>query len=312
MLVASLFSAMAANMLAFGVLSHTVENFSRGETETNFMPPYEDLELWETVVHPFFLSIGAYIASFAPFILTMLIGLYFVSSSVSTQNETIRNRLENIPGTEYYSARNTVQQSESVKKTLDQIDEEQNARVYLRNEIATGKMNGDPGKQVANTVRQDEFDKSRRDRPDIIAAEQERPHREFAGLQAFLGLSPVLVVIGATLFFWGLFLFPATCVVAGYTRSFSATINPIVALDTIRRLGGTYAKIVLMGLALLSVSITVSGVVHVVFAPFSLPAFGNLPARGFAAMFAFYCISVFSCVLGYALYKRSDKLQLRS
>lgn len=107
-------------------------------------------------------------------------------------------------------------------------------------------------------------------------------------------------------------MFPASCAVAGYTRSFIATINPLVALDTMRRLGLTYVKILVMCVALLFLSILVSGILSMIFAPFALPGMGNLPAKGLGSMFGFYLTVVFSCILGYALFKSQDKLQLRT
>jgi hypothetical protein len=125
-----------------------------------------------------------------------------------------------------------------------------------------------------------------------------------------LNLAAPIVVIGAITLLWGLFFFPAACAVAGYTRSFVATINPLTGLDTIRRLGSTYAKILLMGLTLLIAVAIISGILEMLLAPFDLPGFGNLPAKAFGSLFTFYVSVVFSCVLGYALFKNSDKLRL--
>ena len=49
----------------------------------------------------------------------------------------------------------------------------------------------------------------------------------------------------------GFVLFSGGMYVAGYTRSFTATVNPLVGLDTIKRLGADYVKIFLMGFVLL-------------------------------------------------------------
>ncbi len=61
MMFSALFCVMASNMLTFGILANTVENFSQGKLETNFMPDFDDFSMWDDVVHPFFLSIAAYI-----------------------------------------------------------------------------------------------------------------------------------------------------------------------------------------------------------------------------------------------------------
>ena len=95
MVVAGLFSTMLANMLAYGVLSHTVVNFSQGLIGGNFMPEFEDFSIWDDVLHPFFLSIAVYISSFGAFILVFVIGLYFVISTVSGQMETVKTNLVN-------------------------------------------------------------------------------------------------------------------------------------------------------------------------------------------------------------------------
>jgi hypothetical protein len=77
-----------------------------------------------------------------------------------------------------------------------------------------------------------------------------------------------------------------------------------------KRLGGTYMKILLMGSVLVLMSGIIGGLVHFVLSPFDLPAVGNLPAIGVSAIFSFYIWAVFSCILGYALFKKADKLDL--
>ena len=109
---------------------------------------------------------------------------------------------------------------------------------------------------------------------------------------------------------WGVFYFPAALAVAGYTRSFAATLNPLVGLDTIRHLGLDYVKILLMGLALGVASGFVSGVLAVVFVAFDMPGVGNIPAKAVGSLFGFYLSVVFSCVIAFALYKAADRLKL--
>ncbi|MEO8649588.1 MAG: hypothetical protein ABI539_10515, partial [Acidobacteriota bacterium] len=137
-----------------------------------------------------------------------------------------------------------------------------------------------------------------------------RAQENQAFLKNFLQLAPPLVVIGLIALIWGLFYYPAACAVAGYTRSFMATINPLVGLDTIRRLGGNYIKLLLMGAVLIVASGVVSTLLSAVFSAFDLPGMGNLPATFLNALFTFYIFVVFSCVLGMALFKSADKLKL--
>jgi len=109
---------------------------------------------------------------------------------------------------------------------------------------------------------------------------------------------------------WGMLYFPAACAVAGYTRSFGATLNPAVGFDTIRRLGIYYVKILGMGLLILIAYSFIAGTLETVLAPFDLPNLGNLPAKAISGLFGFYFTVVFSCVLGFALFKASDRLKL--
>lgn len=313
MMVAAIFCYLLANALSFGVLSHTVDSFARGELDTDFMPPFEDFSILDNVVQPFFLSIAAYLVSFGPFILTGLIGLYLVLGAISSHNDAVMSDLEKIPGTNYYSGRETVEQSQQVKDVLTKISDENAERIDALNDAATGTqapiVDQDAAEQEALWRSVQEGRK--RDLESVIGKTPEtRAKENEAIVTGFLNLAAPLVVIGALTFLWGAFLFPAAAAVAGYTRSFSATINPTVALDTIRRLGFDYVRILGMCLVLVFVSAFVGGVVAMVLSPFELPGMGNLPAQGISAFVGFYLYAVFSCVLGYALFKASDRLRL--
>jgi hypothetical protein len=117
----------------------------------------------------------------------------------------------------------------------------------------------------------------------------------------------LLLMVGVV---WGLFYFPAACAVAGYTRSFAATINPLVGLDTIRRMGFDYVKILLMLMLLSIASGIVSFIFNLLLSPFDMPGVGNLPAIALVSLFTFYFAVVFALILGFALYKNSAKLNL--
>ncbi len=319
MIVSALFCLMFANMLTFGILANTIDNFAHGRLDANFMPSFEDFELWDDVIHPLLLSVAAYASAFGPFALVMMIAFYMVTSSVNSQMDAFQQRVEQIPGTHYYDTQRTVDQSDKVKDVLGNIPSRHNDRLAEHDEAARGGM-----------VQEQEItsDLETREQEELWAQAQEsqkqnlesvlgkapdtRAKESEAMLQSFLGLAAPLVVIGAIAFLWGAFYFPAACAVAGYTRSFMATINPLVGLDTIKRLGGTYVKVLMMGLVLLIASGVVGAILSAVFAPLDLPGMGNLPAKAIGALFAFYLWTVFSCVLGYALFKKSDKLAILS
>jgi len=326
MIVSAIFCMLLANMLTFGVLANTIDNFSRGNLDSNFMPSFEDFELWDDVVHPFFLSIAAYISAFGPFMIALAIGFYFVTSSASSQMDAFQQKVEKIPGTHYYDAQRTLDQSQQVKGVIGNINKEQTERLEklgalneqpadLDESSTTGPVEDQSRREtreqeelweMAQQSRQQSFEAVVGKSPETQAKESE------AMFQGFLNLAAPLVVIGAIFFLWGLFYFPAACVVAGYTRSFASTINPLIGLDTIKRLGGTYAKILMMELALVLASLLFGTILGAILSPLDLPGFGNIPAKFVGSLFSFYLYVVFSCVLGYAIFKKSDDLQIQT
>jgi uncharacterized membrane protein len=96
--------------------------------------------------------------------------------------------------------------------------------------------------------------------------------------------------------------------VAGYTESFGSVINPLVGLDTIRRMGGTYFKAFGMVLVIQMVGFVVAVIVAMITAPFALPFFGNLPATFIDGSLTFYFNLVIACILGLSLFKCADRL----
>lgn len=336
-LVASgLICFMLSNMLTFGVLTNTIDNFSQGKLDENFMPSYDDFSLWDDVLHPFFLCIGVYISSFGPFLVVFLVGMYLIVSTFTAQANSHQAQLETLPGTPYYTARDTAKQSEDVKKVLGEIDKKNHERVaahqdYVQrqSDVAEGltmpseedSMDSPPVPyDPADTEKSvmeaqgliDQMNQHRaKELETVVGKTSETKQREFQQMiTGFLALAAPLVVIGFITFVWGAFYFPAACAVAGYTKSFAATLNPIVGLDTIKRLGLSYVKILLMAFMILVATSFIGGVAAVILSPFDLPGLGNLPANAITALFAFYFSVVFSCILGYALFKSSDKLQL--
>jgi len=322
MAVGGIFAGMSANALTFGVLSHTINNFIQGKFDENFMPDFDDFELWEDVIHPFFLSIAAYLSAFGPFFFTLAVGFYLVSSAVSEQMDSYKSDLERIPGTHIYNGRQLVDQSGDVKEVLQGIDQRQRERIATATETADENVEEDP--DVTGTPIVDEESRQQEElwaaatesrKQSLESAFGKTPETEAKEngemIQAVLGLAAPLVVVGFITLLWGLFYFPAACAVAGYTRTFSATINPLVGLDTIKRLGIDYIKLLGITTILTVASIFVGAILSLVFAPLALPGLGNIPATAINAFFTFYLVAVFSCLLGYLLFKRADKLGLQ-
>lgn len=313
--VASLFCLMGTNMLTFGILSNTVDNFSQGKIGGNFMPAFDGFSIWEDVLHPFFMSIAVYIVSFG-LLVVLIIGAiwYFMGSLVTAADKLQETSVSTIlPGSQ--GDLNSAKQVPQIQQFKEQLKKQGR---YTNGEMPTDedivRQQGTNGGDTEDMVMQaqETIQKTRKAQteamigkaPDEEKAQYSQMARELAG-KASLFMIPI-----ALAFLWGIFYFPAACAVAGYTRSFSATLNPFVGLDTIKRLGFSYVKILLMCLLILIISGAASVLLAVIFSPFDLPRMGNIPAKIVESFIAFYFSIVFSCMLGFALYKNSDRLRL--
>ncbi|HYJ91142.1 MAG TPA: hypothetical protein VEV84_07535, partial [Pyrinomonadaceae bacterium] len=316
MIAAAIFAYMLANMLLFGILANTIESFAHGKIGGNFMPSFDDFDLWDDVVHPFFLMIGTYLSSFGPFAVVFVIGSWMVFNSFASQLNAEKAELEKTPGTPYYSGiKDTMNQSEQVKSILSNSNRVNQQKLDQEKAIENGEQ---PTPAAANQEEEDfqrinkmMAENKQKELEAVVGKSAETRAKEqqqfFAGL---LRLAAPLVVIGFITFLWGLFYFPAASTVAGYTRSFVATLNPLVGLDTIKRLGFDYVKILFMGFLLIVAWIAVGVVLALVFSPFDMPGFGNLPLKALSSFFEFYIWIVFACILGFAMFKASDRLRL--
>ena len=315
MVVASIFSFMLANMLAFGILSNTIDNFAHGNLTANFMPEFEDFSVWDDVIHPFFLSIGVYISAFGPFIVVFVLGAYLVMSSVSSELNSMKANLEQTPGTPYYNVRDTVDQSNDVNDVLNRTKQVNQERIDAQEHIANGHepaaVEQDP--QNFEQINKMIAEGKRKELEAVVGKTAETRGKESAAFfNSLLKLAAPIVVIGFIALLWGLFFFPAACTVAGYTKSFVATVNPFVGLDTIKRLGFDYVKVLFMSLLMLIAFALASMLFAIVFTAFDMPGVGNVPAKAFESIIWFYLVIVFACLLGFVLFKASDRLRLQN
>jgi hypothetical protein len=313
MIVAAIFSYMLANMLAFGVLANTVEGFAHGKIGKNFMPDFEDFSLWDDVVHPLFLSVGVWISSFGPFAAVFLVATYLVMNSVASQMDTVKSNFEQTPGTPYYNVRDTLDQSNQVRSVLEDSNRINQQHLDEQAAIENGHQPTaiDQTDEKFDHVNKMIADSKRKELESVVGKTPETEERESAAFfAALLNLAAPIMVIGFITFLWGLVYFPAACIVAGYTRSLVAAINPMVGIDTAKRLGAEYVKILLMSAVLIALFLFVNFLLASALSPFNMPGVGNVPARALSSLVYFYLVIVFSCVLGFATFKRSDKLSI--
>ncbi|HEY0426585.1 MAG TPA: hypothetical protein VGC76_02145 [Pyrinomonadaceae bacterium] len=288
MLGAVIICFMLSNMMTFSVLANTVENFSQGKIGGNFMPSFDDFSLWDDMVHPFFLNIAVYIVCFGLTIILIAGGAWYMWKTINTtmekENPAVFTQMEKTQNPQF--AQKNPANTNAQPVWSDDNDKAKQADLEnMRSKLDVDKMKtvaGAPGDDIA-------------------------PQRIVTALLKTAGILVIPILLSIL---WGLFYYPAACAVAAYTRSFSATLNPTIGLDTIRRLGFDYVKILGMTLLLIIFSFSIGFILSTMFKPFDLPKMGNLPAIAVGSWFTYYFSVVFAVILGYALYKNTEKMNL--
>jgi len=277
------------------------------------MPDFDEFALWDDVIHPFFLSIGTYLVSFG-LLAALLVGAFYYAMKSFDQIETEKQK---IVSTVFPNAQNDlnsakqIPQINQIQKQLNEQNKWKNGAMPDEKMIADAQQNAS-GEEAEFQKLEAMIRQNRQAQLESIAGKSPEPQSDnFNQIAAnLLRLSLIFAIPIFLAFLWGVFYFPAACAVAGYTRSFTAVLNPLVGLDTIKRLGFSYAKILAMCFVLGVFSMAVSFVLEIIFSPFDLPRIGNLPVKIIGSFFTFYFSIVFSVTLGYALYKNSDRLNL--
>lgn len=317
LITAAIMSGMLGNTLTFGILSNTVENMLQGKLTENFMPSFDDFSLWDDVVQPFFLSIGVYLSSFAGLIILVVLMLFLVVNTVNSNSDLMKE--ESVKAF-------TPELSENYSKSQNPNDQLQFFKdaVKKQNDDSARKMEGI--EQAENnppypTVGDEEkefqqvnemINQNRKKQLESTIGQMEEPkeHLYDEMFGKITGWAKPFILLAVIFAVWGFFYLPVAFIVAAYTRNFASLFNPLVGLDTIKRLGFDYVKILIMSFVLLIFSGVINTIIKLILAPFDLPRLGNLPAQAIGSIITFYLSIVFSVILGYALFKNSDKFQI--
>lgn len=281
-LLAGFRGRIIASVIMFGCISHVISQVAWGRLHRSFMPDFSAFSLVDDVVMPLVLGIGITIVTWGPAIVLVCVLIFGVING---------GPVSPADGLQAQGAQSS-----------DQLDEE--ALSVLMD------PNGDPQKQAEAAKKLDQL------RPGYqISKDAEKSQAELSDPTADLRMmmsyfqAPILIVLLLLVSLaWGIFYYPMALAVAGYTESFGSVINPLVGLDTIRRMGGTYFKAFGMVLLIQIVGFVVALIVAVITAPFTLPFFGNLPAMFIDGSVTFYFNLVVACILGLSLFKCADRL----
>ena len=145
----------------------------------------------------------------------------------------------------------------------------------------------------------------------VVGKTPETKEKEFDAMYSKLKEQGIVVILlGFVALLWGIFYVPAACAVAGYTRSFSAALNPTYGIEFIKSIGVDYLKILGVYVLMLFGGIIFSTILQLILFPFNLPGMGNIPATAIASIYTFFVTVVLACILGRAVLKNSEKLGL--
>jgi hypothetical protein len=280
--LAGFWGRLAAYVLMFGCITRVISQVAWGRIAQNFMPDFSEFELWDDLAVPVALGVGITIVTLGPTIFLVLVLVLGFGAG--------RSSLAVSPSAE-------AQSSGLTKEDLSTLADPNADGKKL--EEANKKLNQiRPGHELNQ-----EAEKSK---------EENSPFASWRLMMLVFGGSVVMVLLLLLTLAWALFYYPMALAVAGYTESFGAVINPMVGIDTIRRMGSTYFKAFGMVLGIQAISFVVAVVVAVVTAPFVMPFIGNLPGTFIQGSFTFYFNLVIACLLGLSLYKCGDRLGIEA
>ncbi|NNE67307.1 MAG: hypothetical protein HKN33_12140 [Pyrinomonadaceae bacterium] len=307
LIAAAIICFVLSSAIVFGMVSNTLDNFAKGDVESNFLAGLEDFSAWDTIIHPFLLFLGVYISSFGLATALILGMVWYAFNTITSQVNSQATQIAAL-----------TKESDQSSAHVEQIRQKFVRQNQGRTDVVVGADGLTDGQRrtiqeeaefqqvndIAKNYKKAQLESTIGKTPETQQAEMR------AMLTQFAKVAGVFVILIGLAMLWGFFYFPAACAVAGYTKSFGAAINPLVGLDTIKHLGLDYFKILVMTFMLSIVNAVIGGILALVLSPFNLPGLGNLPANFAASFVGFYFWIVFAVMLGYALYKNSDKLKL--
>jgi hypothetical protein len=271
-----------AYVIMFGCISHVISQVAWGRLNRSFMPDFSAFSMWDDFAVPIGLGIGITVVTWGPAIVLILTLVFGVLGGSGGPASLVSGRTP-------HSEASPVNAEDLSALTDPEADSK-------KLEEANKKLNQTrPGAQI-----QREAERSKE--------EQNDPTASYRLLMGYLGAGILFAVLFLVALVWGIFYYPMALTVAGYTQSFGSVINPLVGLDTIRRMRSTYFKAFGMVILLQIIAFVVSVIVAVITSPLALPFLGNLPAKFIDGSVTFYFNLVIACLLGLSLFKCADRL----
>ena len=279
LMLAGFRGSIVAWVLLFGCISHVISQVAWGKLNRSFMPDFSSFSLWDDLAIPLFLGIEIIIVSWGPLIV-LVFALIF--GAISGR------------GGEHTSLVHGDKASEISPEDFKVLNDP-NADPQKLAEANKRLQDLGPSAHVAREAEESK-------------AEANDPAGSLRYLLPYFGAGIIYVLLFLLFIAWGVFYSPMALAVAGYTQSPGSVLNPLVGLDTIRRMGSTYFKAFGMVILVQVIAFVVGAIVAVVTSPFTLPFMGNLVGNFINATFTFYFYLVIACILGLSLFKCADRL----
>lgn len=279
LLLAGLKGQLLASAILFGCISLVINKVVAGRMDRNFLPDFSSFSMWDDFLMPMFLGIGVTIVTIGP---AIVLAIALVMGIIHSASTSPVDRMKS----QYAQPEKKTFTQEDMQKLANGSDEKGEEELRKKMEELH------PGSQISRMAEQSKDNEQ--SSLDTL--------RWLFSVPAFI--VPFLLLALA----WAVFYYPMALSIAGYTEDFWSVVNPLVGLDTIRRMGGTYFKAFFMYLCVQVVGSVLGFMAYVVLAPFNMPFIGNLPARFIEGTITFYTSLVIACILGLALYKSADKL----
>jgi len=283
LLFAGFRGSILAWVLMFACISNVISQVAWGRLNRSFMPDFSEFSFWDDVIMPAFLGVGIMIVSWGP-VIVLVLALMFGVLSGGVESGSF--------GSEESVAASTGPSEEDLDVLMDP-----NADPKKLEEANKKLQELRPGAQIAREAEESQ-------------AEASDPAGLVGDLLPYLGAGIFIGFLFLLSLGWALFYYPMALTVAGYTQSFGSVLNPLVGLDTIRRMGTTYFKAFGMVMMVQVVAFGAGAIIYVITAPLTLPFMGNLVGNFINATFTFYFNLVVACILGLSLFSCADRLDI--
>jgi hypothetical protein len=274
---------LLASAILFACISIVINKVVAGRLDKNFLPDFSAFSWWDDFLMPVFLGLGVTIVTLGP---AIVLGIALIMGVISSASSSPVDRMR----PQYAQSQEKSSASEDADKPMNVADE--NDRDELEKEIEELH----PGTSAAR----------------MAEGTRDSDQSQLDTLRWLFSVPALVIPFLLLALAWAVFYYPMALSIAGYTEDFWSVVNPLVGLDTIRRMGTIYFKAFGMYLVVQTIGSVMSMMAYAVLAPFDMPFLGNLPARFVEGTITFYTSLVIACILGLALYKSADKLGINT